>query len=79
MSATKIIGPIFFADHKFTHVLHCVATLNAQVVTGEPVPFFSKPVQQLTVFFECIHYLPHFSLLITTLDCYLIKNHIITA
>jgi len=50
MSATKIIGSIFFADHKFTPVLHCATTLNGEVVTGEPVPFFSKPVQQLTVF-----------------------------
>jgi hypothetical protein len=52
ISATKFIGPIFFADHKFTPVLHCAATLNDEVVTGEPVPFFSKPVQQLTEFFN---------------------------
>ena len=52
MSATKIIGPFFFffSDHKLTPILHCAVTLTAEVVTGEPEPFFSKPVQQLTVF-----------------------------
>lgn len=50
LSATKIIGPIFFADHKFTPILYCAVTLIAEIDTGEPVPFFSQPVQQLTIF-----------------------------
>jgi hypothetical protein len=28
--------------------------LNAEVVTGEPVPFFSKPIQQLPVFLNVL-------------------------
>lgn len=54
----RLLGQ-FFSQTINSHP--CATILNVNVVTEEPVPFFSKPVQQLTVFLNVfiIYHMPY--------------------